>query len=214
MENSIKFLSKDKSCRFLILNHQNLNDLISKNNFMSTEIKTFSEQLMVNSILLSAINSHADKISFSFRFSKDYSLFCEINANIFNYSVSDTLITSEISLNEILKKSSFMSITKGDWNTGLHTGTVSVTSTNPNKIISHYANQSEQLKILYVSDLFIKGWSIIIQPLPFVENKTLEVLWQNLTYLAKKNRTDNWKEFLIKLSDYGNIIESSNIKYY
>lgn len=213
MENTIKFLSFDKSCRFSVLNCTQLDQKYALDVFKNESIKKFSKELMMNCILLSAINSHSDKISFSFRFSEQDSIFCEINQNTFDYSLSQNLKETTNEINQLVQENSTLSVTKGDWNTGLHTGTVLVTSHNPKKIVSHYATQSEQLQVFFMTHHQMKNWHLIIQPLPFISKKQQENILTQLSDIMNDNRYQTWDDLLISLTTIGTFIEKNQLNF-
>lgn len=213
MENTIKFLSLDKSCRFSVLNCTELGQKYALDVFKNESIKKFSKELMMNCILLSAINSHSDKISFSFRFSEQNSIFCEINQNTFDYSLSQNLKETTNEINQLIQANSTLSVTKGDWNTGLHTGTVLVTSLNPKKIMSHYATQSEQLQVFFMTHHQMEDWHLIIQPLPFISKKQQENILTQLSDIMNDNRYQTWDDLLISLNTIGTFIEKNQLNF-
>lgn len=211
MENTVKFLSSDRSCRFSVINHVKLKENKELKEMNSDLLRDFASQLLVNTILLSAINSHLDKISFSFRFSADLSIFCEINRNSFFFSFSDKLKKENGGPDALIKPKSILSVTKGDWHTGLHTGSVLVSSRDPHSILAYYASQSEQLNVSFVSCQQMPDVSIIIQPLPFTTDKQLINLTNQLYAVLQNQSVRNWDELILNFESLGKIIDKNEL---
>ena len=210
MENTIKFLSLDKSCRFSVLNHAKLKEVKELQKVKSNELKNFAYQLLTGTILLSAINSHSDKISFSFRFSEKNNIFCEINQNTFFFSISETLKKTDCSLDSLITQKAIMSVTKGDWHTGLHTSSVLIPNKHPVTILTHYTNQSEQLNVVFVFNQQYPEISILIQPLPFATKNQLASLTTDLSNFLNNEKTDNWHDLISQMTHLGMIIEKND----
>lgn len=207
MNNTVKYISKDKSCRFVIVNGYNLYEQLKNKFDLSMELREYIADLLINSILLSALNNYSEKVSYIFRFSKENVLFCEICNGMLEFSLSKSLCLDNKTIKDIFNSDVLLSVTKGDLKTGIHTSTVMLTDCNPETILKHFASQSEQLDIFFVHNKR-KKWFIIVQALPFVEENQLLNLLEELNCSTKFIPTMDWDNYTDLLTKFGDVIET------
>jgi redox-regulated HSP33 family molecular chaperone len=212
MNNIIKMLSANKDFRMVIADtHQISEKALSE--FTGTYcIRKFLEQIITNCTLLSAINDFNAKISFSFRLSQGVSIFCQITDSKFSIEYKDKLNEFDGTVADLFDNKSVVSITTGNWETGLHTGTVEAYMDSVVMLFSHFTVQSEQLpsQFIMAGDNSTRG--MLMQPLPFADEKLISKSAYELVYLSKELEQFNWDNVENIYSNLANVISENKIE--
>lgn len=212
MNNIIKMLSVNQDFRMVIADTHKISEK-ELNNFTGTKcIRKFLEQIITNCTLLSAINDFNTKISFSFRLSQGISIFCQINDSTFSMEYKDKLNQFDGSVTDLFDNKSVLSITTGDWKTGLHTGTVEAHMDSIDMLLSHFTVQSEQLPSHFIMADDNHSRGVLMQPLPFADKKSISKSDDELVYLSKELEQVNWDNAANIYSHIANIIAENKIE--
>ena len=206
MNNIIKMFSANKDFRMVIADTYQIAEK-GLGNFTGRDcIRKFLEQIITNCTLLSAMNDFSQKISFTFRLSKDISIFCMITNSKFSIEYTDNLNEFAGTVTDLFDNKSVLSITTGDWETGLHTGTVEAYIDNVDMLFAHFTVQSEQLPSHFImaGDNSTRG--LLMQPLPFADEKIMTKNDAELVYLSKKLEQANWQEVISIYSHLANVV--------
>lgn len=196
MKNIIKMLSVNKDFRMVIADTHQIAEK-NLNIFTGTDgIRTFLEQIITNCTLLSAINDFNQKISFTLHLSKDITVFCQIANSILSIEYTDGLNEFLGTVSDLFDNKSVLSITTGDWETGLHTGTVEAHIDNVNMLFAHFTVQSEQLPSHFIMGGDNSTRGLLFQPLPFADEKIMAKNDAELLYLSKTLEQANWQEVI------------------
>lgn len=212
MNNIIKMLSTNKDFRMVIADTHQIAEK-ELNNFTGRNcIRGFLEQIITNCTLLSAMNDFSQKISSVLRLSKDISVFCMITNSKFSIEYTCKLNEFDGSVSDLFDDKSVLSITTGDWETGLHTGTVEAHIDNVDMLFAHFTVQSEQLPSHFImaGDNTTRG--LLMQPLPFADKKIMAKNDDELVYLSKKLEKANWQEVISIYSHLANVVSENKIE--
>lgn len=212
MENVFKLLSKNKDCRLVIIDTEKIAKKELNNFTGDPDIKEMLQQTITSCALFAAINDFYTKISFSFRFTKDISLFCEIKDGQLILDYKEELNTFAGDLSSLITHQSVLSITTGDWNIGLHTGTVEITLEDMSRVLAHFTVQSDQLPshFIFPENLYTKG--ILLQPLPFANKNKIENMNQNIQYLSSKFKHSPWSKVPNLFENIGDVIWKKTLR--
>lgn len=157
MKNIIKMLSMDKDFRIVIADTYQIAEK-ELNNFIGSDcIRDFLKQIITNCTLLSAMNDFNQKMSFSLRLSKEISIFCMITNSKLSIEYTNKLNEFNGTVSDLFNDKSLLSITTGDWDTGLHTGTVEA---HINEYGHRFYDSSSFSKIFVILSLKNMGMSL------------------------------------------------------
>ncbi len=177
MTKLVKILTTDKDCRLVVADTQSLaaRELADFNG--SPQAKQFLSELITCCVLYGGINDFYTKISFLLRLRKGWTIFCELKHGEFALRYPD--VSQVPNLGELIDQQATLSITTGDWSTGLHTGTVSFEQGTPSQLFTHFSRQSEQLP----SDFIVASdasTGCLLQALPYADPQKIAGLRQQL----------------------------------
>ncbi len=212
MNNIIKMLSMNKDFRIVIADTYQIAEK-ELNDFSGNDcIRKFLEQIITNCTLLSAMNDFSQKISFMLRLSKDISVFCMITNSKFSIEYTNKLNEFKGTVSDLFNNKSLLSITTGDWDTGLHTGTVEAHIDNIDILFAYFTVQSEQLPSHFIiaADNATRG--VLMQPLPFADKKAIAKGNAELLYLSKQLEQTEWQKVIRIYNPLGNVISESRIE--
>jgi redox-regulated HSP33 family molecular chaperone len=212
MKNIIKMLSANKDFRIVVADtyqiaEKELNDFTGKNYILE-----FLKQIITNCTLLSAMNDFNQKISFSLRLSKGISIFCMIANSKFSIEYTDKLNEFDGTLSDLFDEKSLLSITTGDWETGLHTGTVEAHIDNVDILFAYFTVQSEQLPSHFIMAGNNATRGLLMQPLPFADKKEIAKNDAELVYLSKQLEETEWQKVSEIYSHLAKVISESKIE--
>lgn len=206
MKNVLKILSNKKDCRIVIIDTQSIakRELI---HFKGTQtIKKFLEQIITSCALFAAMNDFYSKISFSFRLAHNLSIFCEVKDNLFVMEYKDALNDFSGDMSTLLGENSVLSITTGDWNIGLHTGTVEMNYDDIRMVFAHFTVQSEQLPSSFIFSEKKCTRGVLMQPVPFAEKEAITKIDKELRYLSTAFSHSAWSKVPRLYSDIGTLV--------
>lgn len=212
MKNIIKMLSMNKDFRIVIADTYQIAEK-ELNDFTGNDcIREFLEQIITNCTLLSAMNDFNQKISFSLRLSKKIFIFCMITNSKFSIEYTNKLNEFNGTISDLFNDKSLLSITTGDWDTGLHTGTVEAHIDNIDILFAYFTVQSEQLPSHFImaGDNATRG--VLMQPLPFADKKAIAEGDAELLYLSKQLEQNEWQKVISIYSPLANVISESRIE--
>lgn len=211
MNNILKLLSTNKDYRIVIADtaHVARRQLLSFKG--RDEIRTMLEQVITNCTLLAAMNDMNQKISFSFRLSQSVSIFSSITNARFSLEYTDALHGFAGSVAELFHPPSVLSITTGDWTTGLHTGTVEARIDDIGMLLSHFTVQSEQLPGHFIMGGQLATRGLLMQPLPFADDKAMTDSAAELVYLSRALETTKWDEVPDLYRHLANVVSESKM---
>ena len=212
MNNIIKMLSTNKDFRMVIADTYQIAEKELRNFTGRDCIRMFLEQIITNCTLLSAMNDFSQKISFMLRLSKDISVFCMITNSKFSIEYTGKLNEFDGSVTHLFDDKSVLSITTGDWETGLHTGTVEAHIDNVDMLFAHFTIQSEQLPSHFIMAGDNTARGLLMQPLPFADEKIMAKNDAELVYLSKKLEQANWQEVISIYSHLASVISGNKIE--
>lgn len=212
MNNIIKMLSVNKDFRMVIADTHKISEKELCEFTGSPRIQMFLERIITNCTLLSAINDFNAKISFSFRLSQGISIFCQIVDAKFSMEYKDKLNQFDGTVADLFDNKSVLSITTGDWKTGLHTGTVEAHMDSIDMLLSHFTVQSEQLPSHFIMAGNNSSRGILMQPLPFADEKIISKSDDELVYLSKELEHVNWNNAANIYGHLANIISENKIE--
>lgn len=174
--------------------------------------RKFLEQIITNCTLLSAMNDSNQKISFSLRLSKEISIFCMITNSKFSIEYTNKLNEFNGTVSDLFNDKSLLSITTGDWDIGLHTGTVEAHIDNIDILFAYFTVQSEQLPSHFImaGDNTTRG--VLMQPLPFADEKAISKGDAELLYLSKQLEQTEWQKVISIYNPLANVISESKIE--
>jgi len=212
MNNIMKLLSVNKDFRMVIADTHKISEKELCEFTGTPYIRIFLKKVITNCTLLSAINDFNAKISFSFRFSQGISIFCQIVDSTFSMEYNDKLNQFDGTVADLFDNKSVLSITTGDWKTGLHTGTVEAHMDSIEMLLSHFTVQSEQLPSHFIvaGNNYSRG--ILMQPLPFADEKLISKSDDELLYLSKELEQTNWNNAANIYSHLADIISKNKIE--
>ncbi len=212
IKNIIKMLSTNKDFRIVIADTYQIAEK-ELNDFTGNDyIREFLKQIITNCILLSAMNDFNQKISFSLRLSKEISIFCMITNSKFSIEYTGKLSQFDGTIADLFDGKSLLSITTGDWNTGLHTGTVEAHIDNVNILFDYFTVQSEQLPSHFIMAGDNSARGMLMQPLPFADEKVIAKNDAELVYLSKQLEQTEWQKVINIYSHLANVISESSIE--
>lgn len=115
-------------------------------------------------------------------------------------------------ISDLFNDKSLLSITTGDWDTGLHTGTVEAHIDNIDILFAYFTVQSEQLPSHFImaGDNATRG--VLMQPLPFADKKAIAEGYAELLYLSKQLEQNEWQKVISIYSPLANVISESRIE--
>lgn len=212
MNNIIKMLSVNKDFRMVIADTHQIAEKELKSFTGKDYMRKLLEQIITNCTLISAINDFSQKISFVFRLSKDISVFCQITNSKFSIKYTSELNTFDGTVTDLFDNKSILSITTGDWETGLHTGTVQAHIDNVDMLFAHFTVQSEQLPGHFIMAGNNSTRGLLVQPLPFADEKLMSKNDDELVYLSKELGQASWQEAVSIYSHLVNVISENKIE--
>ncbi len=194
MKNIIKMLSKDKEFRIVVADTQKIAEKQLKDFRGNDQVLQLLKHIITNCILFSAMDDFNKKISFSLRLTNDISIFCMIANGEFSIDYSDALNSYNEKLSHLFDEKALLSVTKGDWNTGLFTGTVEARIDNIDMLFAYFSVQSEQLPSNYIVAGTNANRGLIVQPLPFADKTKMAKIDYELNYLSNQLEVIPWHE--------------------
>lgn len=212
MNNIIKMFSKNKEFRIAIADtHQIAERELSDFTGTSYTCRVL-KQIITNCTLFAAINNFNSKISFSFRLSKGISIFCRIAELELSIEYNDKFSQFNGTSVDLFDDKSVLSITSGDWETGLYTGTVEANIDDVNMLFSHFTVQSEQLPSHFIMAGDNPSRGIMMQPLPFADEKLISKSDDELIYLSRELEESNWQDAAKIYSHMANVISEIKLE--
>lgn len=212
MNNVIKILSMNKDYRVAIADTKKIAERELAGFTGEIAVRDFLAQFITNCALLSGINDFSSKISVSLRLSEEASAFCLITGQTLSLEYSGTLNLYRKNLSDLFDCKSIMTVTTGDWQTGLHTGTVEAYIDNIDMLFSHFAMQSDQLSSQFIIAKKDRSRGILFQPLPFAEHDTMQKASQELAYLSEKLEQADWEDVPALYAHLGKVVSQSKIE--
>ncbi|MDD2958524.1 MAG: Hsp33 family molecular chaperone HslO [Lachnospiraceae bacterium] len=211
MKNIIKMLSANKDYRVVVTDtlqiaEKELGDFAGQDG-----IRRFLEQIITNCTLLSAMNDFSQKISFVLRLTKDITISCMISNSKLHIYYTAKLNEFDGTISDLFDDKSMLSITTGDWETGLHTGTVEAHIDNVDMLFAHFTVQSEQLPSHFIMAGTKTTRGLLVQPLPFADEKLMEQADRELVYLSTALEQTDWKSVLDIYRPLATVISESEI---
>ncbi len=194
MKNIIKLLSKDKEFRIVVVDTQKIVEKQLQNFRGSEQVLQLLKHVTTNCILFSAMDDFNKKISFSLRLTNNISIFCMIANGNFSIEYSDKLNSYNDNLSHLFDEKASLSITKGDWHTGLFTGTVEAHIDNIDMLFAYFSVQSEQLPSNFIVAGTNPNRGVMVQPLPFADEKKMAKIDYELNYLSNQLAVIPWHE--------------------
>ena len=212
MNNVIKILSMNKDYRVAIADTKKIAERELAGFTGEISVRDFLAQFITNCVLLSGINDFSDKISVSLRLSEEDSVFCLITEQVLSLEYSETLNLHRKSLSDLFDCKSIMTVTTGDWQTGLHTGTVEAYIDNIDMLFSHFAVQSDQLPSQFIIAKEDMSRGLLFQPLPFADHNSMQKASQELAYLSVKLEQADWADVPTVYAHLGEVVSQSKIE--
>jgi hypothetical protein len=118
---------------------------------------------------------------------------------------SDSLNEFNGKVSDLFSEKTSLSITKGDWNTGLHTGSVDAYIDSADMLFSHFTFQSDQLPSNFIS---LQNRGVLVQPLPFCDEHNFAVANREVAYLLRALENSDWlnvdfiyRDIAVKISE-------------
>lgn len=213
MDNIIKMLSLNKDFRLAVVDTSQIAEKQLFNFTGKRYIRNLLEEVITGCTLLSAINDFSQKVSFTFRLANDISIFCMIENQKFCMEYSDSLHEFTGTITDLFNIKSVLSITSGDRNTGLHTGTVEASIDHVSMLLSHFSVQSEQLPSHFIiagNQFSTRG--LLMQPLPFANEKEMEKIDAELVYLRQRFENEQWNELPKLFSHLAHVVSENTIE--
>lgn len=180
MFNTIKFLTVQKDCRLVIVDSQELVQRELASFSGNQAARAFLEEAITAAVLFGGIHDFHTKFSFLYRFGKNEKIFCEIKQNNLSLEYSEKMNEEDFELESWLNRPAILSITTGDWQTGLHTGTVAFLNKRPGEALTGFSLQSEQLLSEFLISQEQPTSGILLQGMPFVEKSALADIRQQV----------------------------------
>lgn len=206
MKNVLKILSKKKDCRIVVIDTK----MIAKRELVSFKggqhIKRFLEQIITSCALFAGMNDFYSKTSFSFRLANNLTIFCEVKNGLFSMEYKEALNDFSGELSTLLGENSVLSITTGDWNIGLHTGTVEMNYDDIRMVFAHFTVQSEQLPSSFIFAERECTRGILMQPFPSAEKEDVGKTDTELRYLSSSLSNSEWSKVPNLYNDIGQLI--------
>ena len=212
MNNVIKILSTNKDYRVAIADTKKIAERELAGFTGETAVRDFLAQFITNCALLSGINDFSDKISVSLRLSEKDSVFCLIAEQVLSLEYSKTLNMHRKSLPDLFDCKSIMTVTTGDWQTGLHSGTVEAYIDNIDMLFSYFAVQSDQLPSQFIIAKEDMSRGLLFQPLPFAGHGAMQKASQELAYLSEKLEQTDWADVPTVYAHFGKVVSQSRIE--
>lgn len=211
MNNVIRMLSVNKDFRMVIADTRQIAEQ-ALSEFRGTDcMRGFLEQIITGCTLLSSINDVNAKISFSFRLSHGVSIFCQITDANFTMEYRDTINEFNGAVAELFDNKSVVSITTGNWETGLHTGTVEAYMDNAAMLFAHFTVQSEQLPSHFIMAGDHASRGLLMQPLPFAAEPFISKAAYELNYHSKELEHMDWKCVPARFRHLAKVISENRI---
>jgi len=212
MKNIVKLLSSEKDYRIIIADTSQIAKKQLNNFHGTSSIRIFLEKIITNCTLFSAMNDFNTKTSFSFHLSNDISIHCKISSSKFQIDYSNSLNEFNGAVIELFDRNSRLSITTGDWETGLNTGTVEAHMDDPSTLFSYFAAQSEQLPSHFIIAGNNVSRGVMIQPLPFADELQTLIRDNELVYLSHQLEEASWNNVKHTFSHIANVIVETEIE--
>ncbi|ETT63326.1 Hsp33 protein [Paenibacillus sp. FSL R7-277] len=212
MNNIIRMLSVNQDFRMAVADTRQI-AAKALNTFTGTaNMRSLLQEIITNCALFSSINDAPSKISFSFRLSQGVSIFCQITDAKFTMEYSAEIIKFDGTAADLFDFRSVVSITTGNWETGIHTSTVEAHMDSVVMLFSHFTVQSEQLPshIILGEDNASRG--ILMQPLPFADNKLMGKAAYEVVHQVKELGQLPWVQIPGKLSYLAKVISENTIE--
>lgn len=212
MKNIIKMLSVNKDYRIVAADTFKIAESELKDFTGNNYIREFLKQIITNSTLLSAINDFNQKISFSLRLSEGINIFCMVVNSKFSIEYSNKLNTFNGAISDLFDEKSLLSITTGDWDTGLYTGTVEAYIDNVDVLFAYFTVQSEQLPSHFIMAGNNPSRGILMQPLPLADEREIARIDAELVYLSKQLEQTHWERVSDIYNHLAKVISKNDIE--
>lgn len=206
MENILRFLSLKKEYRMTVVDTSQLSQKLLQEFNGSKEVRKLIEQVVTSCTLLVAIDNLEKKLSFSFRLTESHTIFFQINYPEVILHYSDSLTHYQGSVQKLFDKTSSLSVTVGDWKTGIHTSTIEADRESIEAILEHFTIQSEQLVSYFITTRTNPFRGILLQPLPFADETDIQKEIGKLRYLSEHVGRCAWREVEEMFSDQAIVI--------
>lgn len=211
MDNVIKMLSTHKDYRIALADTRQIAERELAGFAGERSVRDFLAHFITNCVLLSGINDFSHKISVSLRLSEGASAFCLIADRSLSLEYADALNAYRGSLSTLFGCTSVMSVTTGDWQTGLHTGSVEAHIDSADMLFSHFTVQSEQLPSQFMIAGKDRSRGLLFQPLPFADHGAMQKAEQELAYLSGELEQADWTDVPKIYHHLGSVISESTI---
>ncbi len=209
MNNIIKMLSVNNDFRVVLADTKEISTAQLANFTGNNFVRDFLERIITNCVLLSAINDFDQKISFSLRLINNNSVFCMIDNSTFSMRYTDSINDQNLDPRDLFDEKSLLSITIGDWNTGLHTGMIEANIDSVEMLFASFSVQSEQLPSHFIPAGSTRG--LMLQPLPFADQNTMKKNDEEFVYLASALEQTNWENAFDLYTSYAKLIKETKI---
>ncbi|MEK3793978.1 Hsp33 family molecular chaperone HslO [Paenibacillus sp. FSL R7-0204] len=212
MNNIIRMLSVNQDFRMAVADTRQIASKALNAFTGTTGMRSLLQEIITNCALLSSINDAPSKISFSFRLSQGVSIFCQISDANCTMEYSAEMNEFDGTAADLFDGKSVVSVTTGNWETGIHTSTVEAHMDSVVMLFSHFTVQSEQLPshIILAEDNASRG--ILMQPLPFADNQLMGKAAYELLYQAKEWGQLPWGQIPGRLSCLAKVISENTIE--
>lgn len=212
MNNTIRMFSNEKDYRMVLVDTKNIANEELKDFTGTDEIRNILTKVITVFALFSGLNEHDKKISLKLNLSNNYYISSIISDKKLHLGYSEELNNFEGAAEELFREKSIMSITSGDWETGLYTGTVEVITNKVEVIFSHFTAQSEQLpsSFKFAEDNYYRG--LLVQALPFADENKMGDIIHELHYYNKELENKDWKDVPELYKHLATVISESNLR--
>ncbi len=212
MNNIIKLLSANNDFRIVIADTFAIAEKELSNFTGIASIRNLLEEIITACTLFSAVNDFNAKTSFSLHLANSISIYCKISNLKFQLDFSDELNAFNGPVFELFDSKSLLSITSGDWETGLHTGRIEAHIDSPSNLLAYFTVQSEQIPSHFILTGNNTSRGVLLQPLPFADEKSISDCDRELVFLSKQLEQANWQDVKNIYSHIANVISESRIE--
>ena len=191
-----KFLTANKAVRIYKVEIPYASIPSHVTNYSNGEFKLFCTKLLINGCSMKGLLNDYQRISIRMKFpgtSNTISISIE-GSGFVNILASERLVSLETSVNTLMKKKeAILTATQGSSNFGQSTSTIPFSETDPDKIIQHFFQQSEQIDTAFYTHSFKGYWvGYMVQALPGADVGEVEKIISNLKF---SHSEDSWQQF-------------------
>lgn len=191
-----KFLTANKTVRICKVEIPCASVPSHVTNYSNDEFKLFCTKLLISGCSMKGLLNDYQRISIRMKFpgtSNTISISIE-GSGFVNILASERLASLETSVNKLMrKKEAILTATQGSNNSGQSTSTIPFNETDPDKIIQHYFQQSEQIDTAFYTHSFKGHWiGYMVQALPGADVGEVEKIISNL---KSSHSEGHWQQF-------------------